>query len=424
MNICVICPEIGNHQGNAFIGGGVNNAVRLAKGLTARGHRITIITTSHRHPGEQPASPKDGAEVHCLLVCGRYLSFVYGFLFAVMALLKVRALHHTKNFDIVHVHSGYAVMGLLTAMLKKITGIPAVHTLYCAPGRICDTRKRQAAALLSLSCLARIYLRSIDRIIAISNNIYNSLLSIGLPVNNLALISPGIDINIYNPWIKTGIRDQFMFAPEDPVVLYIGNLSEKKGLRILIESLFIVKQYYPGVKLLMVLNIPVNMYHGLNCCRKEDDWANLKEIKERIMEYGLNEQVIPIGFIPNMNEIMSASDVLVLPFLDISGIADYPISAIEAMACGKPLIATRIGGIHEIVIHRENGLLVNPGDVCELTDAILYLLSNKQVAQKMGARAFELASKRFRLETILNQYESIYREVGGLHHHDCGDCRD
>ena len=96
----MICPEIGNSGGNAFIGGHVNNAVQLSKALFDRGHEITIVTTPHRHPDDQPNRGLEWAEVVCLPISGSYPSIKYGLQFTFKTSQKIRELHKIRKFDV------------------------------------------------------------------------------------------------------------------------------------------------------------------------------------------------------------------------------------------------------------------------------------------------------------------------------------
>jgi glycosyltransferase involved in cell wall biosynthesis len=179
----MVCPEIGEHGGSGFIGGGAVSALRLSQGLGRRGHEITIITTPHRYPGEAEGS-LDWAEVRCLPVSGDYLSLRYGLSFILKAVAEVKKLG-VRKFDIIHVHSGYSSMSLLTCALKKITGTPAVHSLYC-PLRTKSPGKVRAVDFFAVSFLSRLCLKRVNRIVAISRNVADSLVKANIPISHPA----------------------------------------------------------------------------------------------------------------------------------------------------------------------------------------------------------------------------------------------
>ena len=408
MKICVICPEIGNSGGSAFIGGHVNNVVQLTKALSDRGHEITIITTPHRYPGDELNNGLEWAEIYCLPMSGSYLSAKYGIEFALRALQKVRKLHTIKNFDIIHGHSGYSMLGLITGIGGRITRVPSIHSIYSPIQPIIS---HNSVMFFSNKILSKFYLSQVNKIIAVTENIQHSLIMAGVPHYKIEIVPPGIDISIYNPSISGGdVRKYFGIGSDLPLLLYVGNLTKIKGIHIFIDALKVIVKRFPDMKLLMALNMPLSKY-------EEEDTAGLYdterdfEIKEKIKSYGLNNNIIPLGIVKNMPQVMAASDVFITPFLNTVGVVDYPTSLLEAMAVGKPVIATRVGGIPEIVKRKENGLLVEPGDVHELKNALLYILENKDEAKRMGENAAKYVAENYSVDAIVEKMERVYEEV-------------
>jgi len=407
MKICMICPEIGNSGGNAFIGGHVNNVVQLSKKMSDSGHEITIITTPHRYPGDELNNELEWAEIFCLPMSGSYLSAKYGLEFVLNALREVRKLHAGKKFDVIHGHSGYSMLGLITGIGGRITKVPSIHSIYSPIQPIIG---HNIVMFFSNKILSKFYLSQVNKIIAGSKNVQDSLTRAGVPDYKIEIIPPGIDTNIYNPSISGGdVRKDFGIGPDQPLLLYVGNLTEIKGISVLIEALRIIAKQFADIKLLMALNMPLSKY-------EKEDTSKLCsietfEIKEKIKSYGLNDNIIPLGIVKNMPQVMAASDIFVVPFLNTVGVVDYPISLLEAMAVGKPIIATRVGGIPEIVKHKGNGLLVEPGDVHELKNALLYTLESKNEAKRMGENAAKYVAENCSMEVAVEKMERVYEEV-------------
>ena len=408
MKICIICPEIGKSGGNVFFGGHVNIVVQLAKVLFDRGHEITIITTPHRYPGDELNNELEWAEIFTLPISGSYLSAKYGIEFALKALRKIRILHAIKNFDIIHGHSGYSVLGLITGIGSRITKVPSIHSIYSP---IQPITGHNIVMSFSNKILSKFYLSQVNKIIAVTENIQHSLIMAGVPHYKIEIVPPGIDTTIYNPSISGGdVRKYFGIGSDLPLLLYVGNLTKIKGIRVLIDALRIIVKQFPDVKLLMTLNMPLSKY-------EEEDFTGLYdmerdfEIKKKIKAYGLEDNIIPLGIVKNMPQVMAASDIFITPFLNTIGVVDYPTSMLEAMALGKPVIATKVGGIPEIVKRKENGILIEPNNVDELADAILYMLNNKEEAKNMGKKGARIISEKFRLEVVVDELERIYEGV-------------
>ena len=407
MDICIICPEIGKAGTKAFIGGHVNNVVRLSRYLAEAGHNLTIVTTPHRHSTGQDSI--EYAEVHTLPIYDPYLSLRYSLKFITMAVLKVRKLSKDKNFDVIHGHSGYLSPVLITALSSKASGIPSVHSVYCPVEK---SKIRNIAVLMSGRFPRKLYLSQVDKIIAVTENIANSLKNIGVQNGKLEVVPLVVDTSVFNPTIRgEDIRRRFGISDE-PTLVYVGNLSRVKGIHVLLDALKIVKEQYSDVKLLMVLNLPIEKFE--NPERFEVDMELIIDVKRKIKDYNLEDNVIPIGLTEEMAKIMAAGDIFVMPFLEITGVADYPLSLLEAMAIGLPAVATKVGGVPEIIRNGENGILINPGNPFELAKAILYMLENRRKAERMGYKAAMFISEKFRPEVVIKTLEKIYKSVGGV----------
>lgn len=407
MKICLICPEIGNFAGSAFIGGGVNNVVRLSKALANRGHKVTIITTPHRHPGDNQGASLPGVEVFCLPISASYLSARYGIQFAMRTWRKVNKLQAVNKFSIIHGHSGYSMLALITGIASRMGHIPSIHSIYSP---ISSARGNNLVRFSSNKVLSRFYFSQINRIIAVSNNVQRSLINSGVSAQKIELMPPAIDTSVYNPSISGDeVRNQLNIKQDDYVLSYVGNLTKQKGLHILLPALSIITKRFPDTKLLMVLNMPLSRYETPG--KLEVDMGLTYEIKDMIESYGLNNNVIPIGLSDRLPQIIASSDIFVSPFLNTIGIMDYPASLLEAMATGKPVIATRVGGIPEIVSPYKNGLLINRGNPSELADAIVYMLENGEEAKRMGAEGAKIISRNFNIEIIVDKLEQIYEAV-------------
>ena len=408
MKICVICPEIGNSGGNAFIGGHVNAVVQVSKALFNRGHEITIITTPHRYPGNRPDKDilQGWAEIYTLPISGSYLSIKYGLGFAFKAIRKVKELDKHKRFDIIHGHSGYSMLALITGVSAKTSNLPSVHSIYC-PIQVAGGN---VVKLFSNKILSKFYFSRVDKIIAVTGNVGCSLIKAGIAENRIAEIPLGINTELHNQNVSgDDVREGYNIDTDQPTLLYVGNLTIQKGLSVLIDALNIVAKEIPNIKLLMVLNMPFERYAKPD--KLDVDMELMFKIKEKIKHYGLENNVIPLGLLDNMPQVMTASDVFITPFLDTVGIVDYPTSLLEAMAVGKPVIAARVGGIPEIVKHKESGILIEPNDVDELVNGIRYMLENKEEAKNMGEEGAKAISEKFRSEIVVAELERIYEEV-------------
>ena len=388
----MVCLALGIVDKETPIGGHENVLIRLCKALSKRGHQIVIITTPSIHyPNTQRRIiDLDWGAVVSLPMSGTYGSLRYGIEFVVKAHLEAKQWHRKSKFDIIHGHSGYPILGLITGSIGKLLGIPPIHTLY-------SPIQTSTHAIL----LNRFYLSLLEVIISSSKKTQASLRNIGISTDKIRLIPPAIDSSLFNPYVSAdGVKESLNLVPNDHILLYVGDLTKTRGLHVLIEALNLVLEQFPNTRLLLAVNMPLEKYK-----------AGKFEIKQKISSFGLDDEVIPLGIVSNMHEIMAASDIFIAPYLSIESIADPPISVLEAMACGIPVIATNVGGISDLLTHKVNGLLIEPGNSQELKDAITHILEKRDEAKKIGDNAAKYASEQYSIDAIVEKMEGVYGEV-------------
>lgn len=410
MNVCILCPEIGNSCGSAFIGGHVNNVIELSKRMADKGHNITIVTTPHRHPGKlcDKNFSYEKIDIQTLPISADYLSAKYGIEYAYKSIIKTRKLNKKKKFDIIHGHSGYSMPALITGLAAKFSKIPSIHTIYCP----IEPSGGNLVKILSNNTFSRFFFSQINKIIAVTENVRYSLVKTGLNSENIQIIPIGINTDLFklkNKEAIENIRLEHNIGSGTPLIIYIGSLTKQKGLLVLLDALKIVVDKNPEIKLFMVLNKPLERY--LEPDKLDVDMALIHEIKKKIKDLGLENNIIPLGLLNNLNEYLIASNVYVAPFLDMVGIADYPTSMLEAMTVGKPVIATDVGGISEIIKTDINGILVRKNDAIDLAEAIKFTLDNKNKTLKMGRNAEELIKEKFDFKITTDKILKVYEKV-------------
>jgi N-acetyl-alpha-D-glucosaminyl L-malate synthase BshA len=124
-------------------------------------------------------------------------------------------------------------------------------------------------------------------------------------------------------------------------------------------------------------------------------------------DYGLNNDVFFAGQVPNIADYLSVADLLLMP----SETESFGLAALEAMACEVPVIATRTGGLPEVVLHGETGYLVDLGDTKTMADCAIELISHDRKRREMGERGRAWAVERFNTDRIIPQYEKLYERI-------------
>lgn len=213
-----------------------------------------------------------------------------------------------------------------------------------------------------------------------SKVIYNSVL---LNENNSAVSS-------------SVFRQKYGIAKNAFLIGYIGQIQEVKGIHFLIEAVSCIAKSYPCIRLFVA---------GDDTLSKQSEYFPC--LKKMCTTLNLNHIVIWGGFVNDTSALYSAIDVLVLP----STYEPFGRVLIEAMAAGKPVISTRVGGIPEVVEDGITGLLVPPEDPKALAKAIAELIDNPALARRFGEKGRERVEKYFNAKTNTRQLERIYNQI-------------
>jgi len=189
-------------------------------------------------------------------------------------------------------------------------------------------------------------------------------------------------------------RKAFGFAPGDTVLGIIANLRAVKGHKFLLKAFQNVRRTTPDVRLKLLV-VGEGKLEG--------------ELKDLADKLGVSNDTVFAGFRDEIPRVLAAIDIFVLPSLW----EGFPVSVIEAMASGKPVIASRAGGIPEAIVEGETGLLVPPGDVPALEKAIEALAGSPELAKKMGEAGRKKAGSEFGIEKMISKTEGVYERLTG-----------
>ena len=295
---------------------------------------------------------------------------------------KLTRLLKAARPDIIHTHGYFAsVIGRLAA---RRAGTPVilthVHSTYW------EYRKRHIMIERKLS-------RFTHKIICCSRAVENFVKNTEkITDNKTIVIYNGVDEERFSPLKSpTSIRTEFGMDEETVVVGTVSSLTPHKGHEYLIQAASLVLGTLPSVKFLIVGDGPLRQ-------RLEDQAKNLN----------IHPAVIFTGTRKDIPEILSLMDVFVLPSHTREGLG---IAIIEAMAAERPVVATDIGGIPEVVNNSETGLLVPPGDPKALSIAIIELLQDPSRAKTMGEKGRIRVKEKFTVKKMLSEIENVYQSL-------------
>ena len=306
----------------------------------------------------------------------RYNRFSPGIVLELYRLMKKKQIH------VVRTHRYRSnLYGRLAAFLAGVPVIIAsVHDNY-------RTDKRPKRRIMN-----RILSKITDKIVAVSENVKEDIIRYdSIDPSKIEVIPNGIDVERFNPEKNTtDIRKEFSLEEDDIVIGFIGRIVPAKGLEYLLNALPYLKEEFKSIKLLIV-----------------GEGSLVEELKARAKKNNIFDNILFTGRRRDIPEILASINIFVMP-----SIAEgLPNALLEAMAMGKPIVTTEVGGIPEIVKNGFNGLLVPPRDTLSLSKAIKELISNDRLAAKLGQAARDLVHDNLSIKAIAQKWQSLYLSI-------------
>jgi glycosyltransferase involved in cell wall biosynthesis len=350
-------------------GGGEVQVLGLLAYLAGRGHQNHLLTHPHGRLLEQSRN----LPLSCFpLVVRNELD--------IREVRKIRRLIRHEKYDIVHFHTKRA--HALSPWLPH----GAQRPRYVVTRRM-DYPQRNNWHTRYL------YNRSVDAVIAISRPIADVLIRAGVEAEKIRVIHSGIDAARFD--LCGGGNTSHRGAP---VIGTVAHLEERKGLRYLLEAAGQLKSQGYSFKLALA-----------------GDGSLQQQLEQMAQSLGLAQEVSFAGFISDVPKFLAALDIFVLPSL-YEGLG---VAALEAMAAGKPVVASRVGGLAELVNDCETGLLVAPGNAQELAAAMAKLIRDSDLRAAFGRKGAARVREEFTMEQMAKRTEACYYAIlRGAHRDD------
>ena len=290
------------------------------------------------------------------------------------------------KIDVIHAHLfGAGLYASLAAAMLRIPVIVTFHNELFLPGR----RER----FLRLKNFLIRHLAS--RLILVADFMKDDYVSKGkYRADRLQTIYNGIEFaSSETPSDLAVLRKELGLSESDLVVGHVANFRPPKGHRYLVEAAAKVCAEIPNAKFLLIGEF--------------GDGSIKSEVEMLAGQFRIQDKLLMLGFRSDVGRLLNLIDVFVL-----SSISEgHPLSVVEAMAAGKPVVATSVGGLPEIVNQDDTGYLVEPGDSSALAEKLCLLLKDGDLRERMGQEGRELARRRFSLATMMTSYEELYLEV-------------
>ncbi len=295
---------------------------------------------------------------------------------------RLRTLVRQQRIDLVHVHSPYAAIGARLGLWGRYPRL--VYTEHNLWGRY-HVATYWANALT--------YPRN-DHVFAVSEGVHGSI-RYPRPLHALRMppvetLYHGLDPADVARWGSAdGVREELGIPEGRLIVGTVANFKAHKGLLDLLRAAVHVRRIIAEVTFVLVGHGPLET-----------------EIRRQARELGLEGTLVLAGYRPDAPRIASMFDVFALPSLQ-EGLS---IALLEAMALGKPVVVTRVGGFPEVVEHGREGLIVPPGNPMALADAIVTILRDPSLRERMGWAARRRAA-RFDIRQTVSRIEAVYEEL-------------
>jgi len=363
MNVLQMVP-------NLDLGGVERGTVDLAKSLVKDGHRAVIISN-----GGSLLKEFEGTSIKHYSLPVHRKSF-----FSILSLINpVRQIIRNEEIDLVHARSRVpAWIGYYAARKENIPFVTTAHGFY---------RKHWGSRVMGLG----------KRVIVVSSPLKEYMkVNFQVAEERLRIIHRGVDFKkeslFFNSEDSLKLRKELAGETENLVGM-IGRLTPRKGPLFFIESLACLKKKKFPFRALIVGQAAKEKFFN--------------KLKEKVKENDLMDEVIFTGKRDDVPVLLSALDLLVFPSVEPESFGRV---VVEALALGKPVVATDIGGVKDIIEDRVNGRLIKPGDTLSLAEAVRWMLEHKEEAKNLAQRGKDKVLKEFNLKKMYQETLKVYQE--------------
>ncbi len=393
LNICFVSPEY------FPISGGTGAYVYyLSKQLTRLGNNVHVISRHTMNANEIV----DCVNVTYIKSEGNPMTKYLGF--ARSTSKKVKELNEKTPFDIIHANLPLVPNFAIPDVSAKAL-VSTVHSTWKGEveaikheglRRLNTNEKFMLEFNYLLKSSEKKLMKRSDALIGVSMYTKKELTEFyNIEEDKIHVIYNGVDVDKFRPNnMKAHLRRELGFEQKEKVILFVGRLYQRKGLDTLLESVPKVIQRVKDAKFII-------------------SGEGFKQIKEKLLrltkKLDIERYVSFAGYFPDdkLPDLYAASDIFVLPAL----YENFPFAILEAQATGLPVVSTIVGGIPEIISNKENGLLVEPSNREQITQALLFLLENQEFAERLGRNARRLVEKKYAWPIVTGQLVDLYRSI-------------
>jgi len=402
VHICLMTRSTIHH---GVAGGMERHAADLCAGLAARGHRVTVITT--RHPGGKTEVIAPGIRT---IFLSHASERAYSMAWWRESALTLRQIHVEDPIDLVWSQSigAYGYLRRTGCQPVLQPALPCVAILHGTPFGEWRAMRRQWGRVSHLPKLARFGLRTLlfqnrfretshrsHRLICVSPQLAeDAVREFRISAGITKVIPNGVDASKFAPdEVKRQLLRSRLGIPEDAfVLLTAGRLERAKGHHLTLETAARLVGFGFQPQVLVAGSGP------------DEIW-----LRRQAESLGMAERVHWLGQTPHseMPGVYNAADVVLMLSIHTEA---FPYAVVEAMACGRVVVASRVGGVPSAITHGEEGFLIAPGDAAEASMYAQTLIRDSSLRAIVGNAARQKALNRFTLEQMISATEDVFQE--------------
>lgn len=350
-------------------------AVELSKSLKKTYHCepiLGVIRNVYNPHEEILEEAKSNGIAYTVFSCRSQLDLKLAF--------SIREFIKRNRIDVIHCHGYKSNFYGLLASRGEVPSVTTNHNWLTTHWK-----------LKTYCFLDSLWIRFFDRIVAVSNEVKKDMLRYKIPEAKIRVVDNGIALERFEKLVETNImKNQLGLDEKIRIIGTIGSLVIEKGHIYLLEAARQILDVVKDLKFLIIGDGPLR-----------------KALEEKSEELGIKKDIIFMGQRKDIPELLMAMDVFALPSIK----EGLPIALLEAMASKRPVIATRIGAIPNVIENEDIGVLVEPKDITGLRDAIMNLLNDPGRMNLLARKGFDRVCRDFSSDEMAKNYLKLYNEL-------------
>ena len=404
MKILLVVPDYLPFNQQSFHSGGRTVYKAIAEKLAERGHNITIVAgyPHKKLKKEIVYTSNSGGKINLIslpimrLLPDRYPKFQSYLPPTLKSLQYLRSLNY-DDYEVIHLLAfGHLLTDLINLIIKSKK--KKILTIHGFPKYV----EKEGQANYLTKVFFKIYLKTLGKhtlnsasiITVVTPFVANDSISKGVDPSKIKIILNGIDLKKYNPMLyHDELEEKYGITKEDVLLLSIGRIVWIKGFEYAIDSIpKVMRTIKRSIKYMVIGSIEDQIY--------------FTDLKQKIKRLGLEKNIIFTGIVDENTKLsaLSRADIFLAPSIHET----FGIMSLEAMAMDKPIVASNVEGMANILDNMNTAILFTPARSEEISDAITKLLFDPQLAKKLSNNA-RCEVKKYDWDNIIDSYEEMYR---------------